>query len=201
MQFYQTFYRLFLPVLPATICPPAKFHYLYTNPTQPMKIEKSTLPADSILAQYRDVNYSDCFRTCLPEPITASPDDLMGAFWTTKPGWLRLLFKIRDLLVRPFGLKTGDDGDSEELKSAIRSGGSYRFMSVVGKTPRETVIALDDKHLKAWFSVHIEDRCISLSTLVRYHNKLGVAYFTLIRPFHNIVVKSLFRQVMRAQGY
>ena len=166
-----------------------------------MKIEKTTLPANSLIAQYRDVNYSDSFRTRLPKPVTTSPDDLMGAFWTTMPGWLRLFFKIRDLLVKPFGLKTGDDGNPEKLKDAIKNGESYRFMSVVGKTPRETVIALDDKHLKAWFSVYIEDCTVSLSTLVQYHNKLGLAYFTLIRPFHSIVVKSLFRQVMREQGY
>lgn len=201
MQFYQTFYRLFQPVLPATICPPAKFHYLYTNPTQPMKIEKSTLPADSILAQYRDVNYSDCFRTCLPEQITANPDDLMGAFWTTKPGWLRLLFKIRDLLVRP-------------LRPENRRRRRFRRIKVCHQERRKLPLYVRRRENtprnshrprrqtpQSWFSVHIEDRCISLSTLVRYHNKLGVAYFTLIRPFHNIVVKSLFRQVIRAQGY
>ena len=29
----------------------------------------------------------------------------------------------------------------------------------------------------------------------------AIGYFTLIRPFHKIVVKSMFRAVMRAQGF
>ena len=73
-------------------------------------------------------------------------------------------------------------------------------MTVVAKTANETVVSLDDKHLKAYLSVYVEDRNVSLSTLVQYYNKLGVAYFTLIRPFHKIVVKNMLRHTIRAQG-
>ena len=36
---------------------------------------------------------------------------------------------------------------------------------------------------------------------VKYHNKLGVVYFNLIRPFHILVVKNLFKQMMRERGF
>ena len=132
-------------------------------------------------------------------PQKISPDDLMVAFWTTMPPWLSLLFKLRNILVRPFGLQTGE-ADAERLEKAIRNGEKHGLMSVVGKTEDETVISLDDKHLKAYISVYIEAQDISLSTLVQYHNTLGVVYFNLIRPFHKIVVKSMLRQVMRERG-
>lgn len=166
-----------------------------------MKIRKSPLPAGSAVSQYPDIDYSDCFRTTLPGTEPIRPEKLMAAFWTTMPGWLALLFKIRNLLVKPFGLKTGADGNREKLKEALETGHDYGFMSVVGNTDDEMVISLEDKHLAAFFSVYIEDRTVYLTTLVRYHNKLGRIYFALIRPFHTIVVKSLFRQVVRQQGF
>lgn len=116
------------------------------------------------------------------------------------PAWLNVLFKIRDLLVRPFGLKTGTADNSEELKEALLKGKDYGLMSAVAHSADESVISLDDKHLKAYFSIYIEGRDVYITTLVQFHNKLGVAYFNLIRPFHKIIVKNIFRQVMREHG-
>lgn len=39
-------------------------------------------------------------------------------------------------------------------------------------------------------SIYIEGGEVFASTVVRYHNKLGVVYFNLIRPFHVLVVKN-----------
>lgn len=146
------------------------------------------------------MDYRDCFHGRLQGTQPVSPDQLMAAFWTTMPAWLNLLFKLRNLLVRPFGLKTGTDGSREELKQALLKGEDYGFMSAVARSADESVISLDDKHLKAWFSVYIERRDVYMTTLVKFYNKLGVAYFNLIRPFHKIVVKNIFRRVLREYG-
>lgn len=164
-----------------------------------MKIRKSELPRQSQAACYLPVDFHDCFTCTTDRAQTLTPDDLMVAFWTTRPKWLATLFKIRNILVRPFGLKSGE-ADAGELEEAIRNGRDYQLMSVVEKTPRETIISLEDKHLKAWFSVYIEgteSSNIYLSTLVKFHNRLGVAYFLVIRPFHAMIVKRIFAQVMR----
>lgn len=165
-----------------------------------MKVYKSPLPENSRIARYPDADYRDCFRSRLQGSEPVSPDDVMAAFWTTKPAWLKLLFSIRNLLVRPFGLKTGES-DEKKLEEALKKGEGYGLMSVVEKTASETVISLDDKHLVAYFSACIEGRDLFVSTVVRFHNKLGVAYFTLIRPFHTIVVKNIFKQMMRKHGF
>ena len=52
-----------------------------------------------------------------------------------------------------------------------------------------------------YMSVYIEGGQVFASTVVRYHNKLGVVYFNLIRPFHVLVVKNLFKQMMRERGF
>lgn len=166
-----------------------------------MKIRRSPIPENSAAAHYPGTNYRDCFRTRLEGSKPISPDELTAAFWTTTPRWLTLLFRIRTLLVKPFGLKAGTDIGKESLREAIRTGTSCGMMTVEGKRPGETVVSLDDKHLKAYFSVYVAGREVYISTLVQYHNRLGVVYFTLIRPFHKTVVKAIFRQIVRELGY
>ena len=165
-----------------------------------MKIRKSPLPPHSILSQYT-ADYTDCFRGEFPGTERIPPEKLMAAFWTTMPGWLAFLFKLRNLLVRPFGLKTGEGPSREKLEEALNNGESCGFMSVAERTADETIVALDDKHLVAYMSIYIEGGEVFASTVVKYHNKLGVVYFNLIRPFHILVVKNLFKQMMRERGF
>ena len=89
----------------------------------------------------------------------------------------------------------------EKLEEALDNGESYGFMSLAERTADETIVALDDKHLVAYMSIYIEGGEVFASTVVRYHNKLGVVYFNLIRPFHVLVVKNLFKQMMRERGF
>ena len=101
-------------------------------------------------------NYRDCFRCRLQIPGKVSPNQVMAAFWTTSPAWLKFLFRLRDLLVRPFGLKTGEGPSREKLEEALNNGESCGFMSVAERTADETIVALDDKHLVAYMSIYIE---------------------------------------------
>lgn len=98
-----------------------------------MKIHKTDIPPRSLLTPCLPGDYHDCFTYGMTCRRKISPDDLMTAFWTTMPGWVNTLFKLRNALVRPFGLQT-DNGDAKQLEKAIRSGRDYRMMSVVGKT-------------------------------------------------------------------
>lgn len=121
-----------------------------------MKVYKSPLPENSRIIRYPDANYRDCFRCRLQNPGKVSPNQVMAAFWTTSPAWLKFLFRLRDLLVRPFGLKTGEGASREKLEEALDNGESYGFMSLAERTADETIVALDDKHLVAYMSIYIE---------------------------------------------
>ena len=94
-----------------------------------MKVCKSPLPENSRIVRYPDANYRDCFRCRLQNPGKVSPNQVMAAFWTTCPAWLKFLFRLRDLLVRPFGLKTGEGPSREKLEEALNNGESCGFMS------------------------------------------------------------------------
>lgn len=119
------------------------------------------------------------------------------------PNWVNALFKLRNILVRPFGLDDGEsENRSEKLKKIINDGsGSAGLMSVTDATDDEIVILLSDKHLDAYMSVLIEKieskQIVVATTLVRYHNRLGRIYFSLIRPFHMIIVKSMLINTLK----
>jgi hypothetical protein len=168
-----------------------------------MKSHKTDIPVDSLTQQYLPVNYADAFACEVTGAKELSADEIMISFWTVMPGWVNALFKLRNLLVRPFGLDTGEDRDhSEKLKSMIRAGnGNNGLMSVVAKSGNETVILLSDKHLNAYMSVFISTKDklqkVTAITLVHYHNRLGRIYFFFIRPFHKVIIKSMLRSTLK----
>lgn len=168
-----------------------------------MKSYKTNIPTNSLTLQYLPVDYTDVFACNVKEAKKLSIEAIMIDFWTVMPQWVNVLFKLRNILVRPFGLETGGfDDRSEKLKAMIYAGsGSNGLMSVASKSDNEIVVLLSDTHLDAYMSVFIEERdklqIVSVITLVRYHNKLGRFYFFFIRPFHGVIVKSLLKSTLK----
>ena len=168
-----------------------------------MKCRKTNIPADSLVRQVLPANHTDAFSCDVPGEMTCSADDLQVSFWTVMPGWVNALFKLRNLLVKPFGLKGDSEKSLEGMADAIRTGISPNgsMMTVPFKNDRETVLKLTDKHLDAHASVYLEKEKektrVIVITLVHYHNRLGKAYFFFIKPFHNMVVKSTLKSTLK----
>lgn len=155
------------------------------------------IPADSIVRPFLPVNYYDVIEYSFPAEYEITADDIQIAFWSDMPKWVNRLFKLRNWLVKPFGLKSGTS-KMEKLKECITTGSDYDMMSVPAKSDKETVIALNDKHLKAYISIYMdkgdEKRTIAKSiTLVKFHSWLGYMYFYAIMPFHWLVVKQMLK--------
>lgn len=116
----------------------------------------------------------------LPHPALA------GAAWTGA------LMAVRNLAVRPFGLK----GDAHAAAPGARRIGMF---PIVAHAEGEIVLGFDDRHLDFRIVVETEPSgdgatVVRLLTLVRRHNALGRTYLAAIMPFHKlIVVRSLSR--------
>ncbi len=163
-----------------------------------MKTVKTDIPGSSLAQGLLPVDYTDAFRCTAPAGTADfSADDLQVAFWTGMPRWVDGMMKLRDLLVKPFGLKGGEGGSVAEMEQCIRSGGTLGLFSVAAKNGNETVVLLTDKHLSAWMSAMIDGRDIYAITLVKYNNRLGRAYFFVIGPFHKIIVRSALASAVR----
>lgn len=130
------------------------------------------------------VDYQDCFSKEVADHI--SVDDVFNRMFCHFPVWVKTMLRLRDALVRPFGLKTG-------TSFADR---------IIERNDEEIVVASADKHLSFWVSVYCGAPCCSatkrrvaeVTTLVKYHNLLGRIYFIGILLFHRLIVSALFRR-------
>ena len=103
---------------------------------------------------------------------------IMATFYASK--WITLLMKIRNAIMKPFGLKRGKD-----LSDLVHI-----------ETENLATISKNDKHLDLEIAfmtgrVECDSQRISVSTKVRFHNRFGKCYFAIIKPFHNLICKTL----------
>ncbi|MDL2211018.1 DUF2867 domain-containing protein [Bacteroides sp. OttesenSCG-928-M17] len=125
------------------------------------------------------------------------------SFFTDLPGWIKVLLRLRNFLVRFVSLE-GSKQDTEKLKDCIRTGSKSGFISVPDKNNHETLLLLEDKHLGAYLSAHIVNgdnnkKNVSIITVVHFYKRLGNVYFAIIKPFHKVVVKSLLKRALIKQ--
>ncbi len=167
-----------------------------------MKVKKAKLPKDSAVAKYLPMNFTEVLAFDVPDNKSLHPDDIQVGFWTDMPSWISFLFKLRNLLVKPFGL-SGGGKDVSKFAEAIRNGTSYSIMSVTDKTAKETVLCLDDEHLQAYLSVYVEpleqqnlQRAV-VTTLVKFHKQFGRFYFYTIYPFHGLIVRQQVKRIIK----
>lgn len=167
-----------------------------------MKIRKAQILASDLIYQYLPADYIECLKCNFSGKKKITADDIMVAFWTMPPKWVDSLFKLRNILVKPFGIQGGNNDSRIELEKCIRTGGSYSFMSISAKSDNETILCANDKHLVMYLSIQVKelnesDKEITTSTLVKFHNLLGRAYFLVIYPFHCIIVKTMLKSVIK----
>jgi hypothetical protein len=108
------------------------------------------------------------------------------------PRWIDALTRLRNILVKPFGLKTSGEG-------AYAPGGLIGLFPVLSETPDQLIAGFDDSHLDFRLVVDVAGeatlRHVTSTTLVRTNNLLGRTYLTLITPFHKLVVRGMMERI------
>jgi len=134
--------------------------------------------------------FADAFRITIADMVDART--AAERMLCHMPRWMDALVKLRNVLVRPFGLKTSG-ADERSPRPLIG------IFPVIDETPQRIVLGLDDKHLDFRLVVDVsalgKASQVTATTLVQTHNALGHFYLTLIMPFHRLVVKTLLRQI------
>ena len=112
-----------------------------------------------------------------------------------QPWWAEALIWLRNLIVKPFGLKTSGVGHAPPHDM-------IGIFPVVSQTPDRLVAGFNDKHLDFRIIVDIgtadDTRSVTATTLVKTHNGLGRTYLAIILPFHRLVVRTMLEQVAAA---
>ncbi len=113
-------------------------------------------------------NFSEVVRTIRP----ISAEELAARFFCT-PQWIIALMKVRNAIIKPFGLK------GEKNLSDL----------VIVESDSLATISKSDRHLDFVIAFMTERRMndsvyLSVCTKVRYNNRMGKFYFSIIKPFH-----------------
>jgi hypothetical protein len=170
-----------------------------------MQVHRTSLPENSFIEKsFPVVDYTDCYTIRFHADRPVSLNDCMESFLYRQPRWIDILMLIRNILVTPFGLKTGRaeyGNSSERSKINISKGIRFDFFEVVDCSDHEVMLGFYDSHLDGCVSVMVQNQDhlkeISLSTTVHYNNALGKIYFFLIKPFHRLVVSAMLKKIVR----
>lgn len=168
-----------------------------------LKVSKVHVDKNFLVNKYLPANYADAFACIAPISNQVTPDHLQIAFWGSENSWIIALFKLRNMLVKPFGLKTSKKEGTRSIAACIEKGTSHPIASVSDRSPSETILLLDDKHLKAYISMSIVEaendlKKVTICTIVHFRNWFGYLYFYSIDFFHGIVVRNMLKRSIRA---
>lgn len=146
---------------------PAAFHRFI--PLDVSKARTDTLPpASTLWSLHRPGDFLDCYS--VPSTLTLRQAATLGL---ALPGWAAALLSLRNTLVRPFGLKTGEP-DKPIFPTCL-------------ETEDELILGTDDKHLNFRIGLIRDQGRIYMSTWVHPHNLWGRAYLRLVMPFHILI--------------
>lgn len=162
-------------------------HHLHLLiPARPGRVHAISLPSTPLLTgALPDVDWSDAYAVHTPAgALRRDPQEWADAIFHGPPLWIRLLFGVRELVVRMVG---------------IERGGSHVFATVNWR-PDEVLIGTDQGHLAFRASVLVEPGRVVLSTVVQLRNRRGRAYSALIRRIHPWVVRGMLARASRTMA-
>ena len=145
-------------------------------------------PANGLLAApVPDV--ADSFTVALPPGASTDLEVWRRRLFASPPAIIGRLLRLRDLLVRPLGLRTASGDDPLE------------GFPVLGRGEDEVLMGLDDRHLDFRVSLRLlrsggAAEFLQLTTTVVFHGGLGRLYFALVRPFHRRIVPAMLRSAV-----
>jgi hypothetical protein len=132
--------------------------------------------ASSLWTLHRPGDFLDCYSVASTLTLREAADQGM----VMEP-WVKWLLALRNLLVRPFGLRTGAAPDTP----------SVAIFPVCKDDERELVLGLDDRHLDFRIGLIRDAGRIYMSTWVRPHNIWGRSYLSVVMPFHVLISRRI----------
>jgi Protein of unknown function (DUF2867) len=148
-------------------------------------------------------DFADAFKCQLPENQPQNIDSVTRAIFLTMPQWIIELLELRNTIVRPLGLKTLVDAVPSNGQDELKPGTAVGVFEVLDRRlDKEIMLGEDDKHLDYRVSVQLEreeEKCwVVVSTVVKFNNWFGRAYFVPVRPVHKIIVPAMMRYGLKS---
>ncbi|NJO43699.1 MAG: DUF2867 domain-containing protein [Cyanobacteria bacterium CRU_2_1] len=162
-------------------------------------VQEINVPSTSLaVCSLPHIDFADAFKCQLPEHQPQDIDSVTRAIFLTMPQWITGLLELRNNIVLPLGLKTSIDAVPSNSQDKLKPGTAVGVFEVLARgLDEEIMLGEDDKHLDYRVSVRLEREeeksWVVVSTMVKFNNWLGRAYFIPVRPVHKIVVPAMMR--------
>lgn len=128
-------------------------------------------------------DHTDSYALILPEGVKMTAPQLFDLMFVRYPKPLYLLLRLRNWLVKPFHIRTG-----ESFRHCLLSQNDTQV--VLGKTNTHLDFQVI---LQCTFPSPCREK-IGITTHVQFHNHTGKIYFSLIRPFHRCICQYLLHR-------
>jgi hypothetical protein len=167
-----------------------------------MNIQPQSIPAHSELHAFASAaDFADCYVAANPWPERSAIDLFMQTVGNT-PGWVNALMRLRNGIVRLFGLK--DLGTLDEVKPGrtYRVGDRVGIFTLLFQNDAEVILGDLDKHLEVRLSVlkmqgSDGEAQLAVSTAVHEHNALSKVYMLFVGPIHKIIVPAVLKRALK----
>ncbi|KXX67083.1 DUF2867 domain-containing protein [Flammeovirga sp. SJP92] len=172
-----------------------------------MNITKTLLPEQSLLNQ-TNFEYTDSFQGTLKDKNNLlNIKDIGKAFFTSSPKWIEHLFTLRNKIVAVFGLKTAGkitDRATQLSNFQCEPNEKMGLFRVYQRNENEVILGENDHHLNFRVSLYCapssesnEHKNLIISTTVQFNNKWGRLYFLPVKPFHQLIVPTMLKGIIR----
>lgn len=123
--------------------------------------------------------------------------EFVAGMFGWSPAWMKALFGVRYVLAKALRLETAAVPRTGRLRPedvGFTPGDPVAAFTVrAGDPGRYLVAGVDDSHLTGYLTVEAVPRGFRVGTIVRFHNRVGPAYFALIKPFHHLVIRGMLK--------
>lgn len=142
-------------------------------------------------------DYLDVATVRLHDHVTRAPLALYVALTRPVPLGLNAALTLRNLLVRPFGIRAVP-GFGAIPVAQPEIGGTLDLFTIKQVSPNTMVIGIDDIHLDVELSFSVTNAdtgaTFVMTTTVVTHNLTGRIYMLFVGPFHRILVRHMIRR-------
>ncbi|WP_244941033.1 DUF2867 domain-containing protein [Legionella sainthelensi] len=169
-----------------------------THHSQPFVIKKiPVLNNDLICNALPRIDYSDAFLVEYIDSSNIAIETVAELFFNSSPVWARKLLIIRNALVGWMGLKTRLIAKDKERVSNLVIGQKIGLFRLFNRTESALLFGENDKHLDVRMILKKADQAITITTLIQFNNIWGKCYFKIVRIFHQQIMKSQLKKVIR----
>ncbi|WYK05096.1 DUF2867 domain-containing protein [Cereibacter sphaeroides f. sp. denitrificans] len=159
------------------------------------------MAAEAVLKTPRDqLDYRHSDEAFIAPGLTAL--DVYRAMTSSNPLYLRVAFRIRDMLCRPAGIAPIGGFSAGDLPGTVTAGDRIDFFDVHSATDDELVLFSDDRHLTVVVALRLTRESparqkLSIVTSVKVKEMLGRLYMLPVRPAHGVIVRGMLKSIHR----